>query len=195
MADYIAKNDFLGAVEQLRATSPRWRKKWFETCQIIYEKSIQWAKEYVLDPIGLTVKKIASIKDFVPRLRTNKITIADDCHFFNEDGAEKVYLIEFFDENNNSICSKIGTTTRTIQRRISEELNSDTYKNMGAVRCVVHRVYDCGKIPAEGLESHFRATYIQKYPNSFQKNDRFIKLNFDFKEADKISAKYLAGAA
>ena len=64
-----------------------------------------------------------------------------------------------FDENDNLVCSKIGTTTRKVAQRLKEELRSDTYKKMGAVRCIIHRVYDCGKIPAEGLESLFRANY------------------------------------
>ena len=98
------------------------------------------------------------------------------------------------DKNDESICSKVGTTTRTVQERIREELRSDTYKKMGAVRCIIHRVYDCGEIPAEGLESMFRATYIRKYPNSFHKNDRFIKQKFDLAEADKICKGYLCVA-
>jgi hypothetical protein len=63
---------------------------------------------------------------------------------------------------------------------------------MGAVRCVIHRIYDCGNIPAEGLESYFRAKYIRKYPESFKKNDRFINEKFDLKEADCIFSEYFA---
>ena len=107
---------------------------------------------------------------------------------------QKCYLIEFFDKEDNSLCSKVGTTKRTVQQRLREELRSDTYKKMGAIRCVVHRVYDCGEIPAEGLESEFRAKYIRKYPHSFYKNDRFIKQTFDLAEADKICKGYLCVA-
>jgi hypothetical protein len=65
---------------------------------------------------------------------------------------------------------------------------------MGCVRAIVHRVYDCGELPAEGLESYFRAKYIKKYPNSFKKNDRFINEFFDLMQADKIAEKYLQNA-
>ena len=75
--------------------------------------------------------------------------------------------------------------------QLKEELKSATYTKMGCVRAVVNRVYDCGSLPAEGLESYFRAAYIKKYPESFKKNDRFISTFFDLAEADKIAATYL----
>ena len=90
------------------------------------------------------------------------------------------------------VCSKIGTTTRTVLQRLKEELKSKTYTSIGCVRAVVNRVYDCGDVPAEGLESYFRAMYIRKYPQSFKKNDRFMKEWFDLKEADEIVLNYFA---
>ena len=86
----------------------------------------------------------------------------------------------------------MGTTTRKVLQRLKEELNSDTYKKIGCTRAVVNRVYDCGNIPAEGLESYFRAMYIRRYPQSFKKNDRFMNEWFDLKEADEIVLKYFA---
>ena len=86
----------------------------------------------------------------------------------------------------------MGTTTRTVIQRLKEELRSNTYKKIGCVRAVVNRVYDCGDIPAEGLESYFRALYIKRYPQSFKKNDRFMNEWFDLAEADKIVATYFA---
>lgn len=192
MQDYIRDDDFLGAVDRLNSTNNTWRKRWFEVCRTIYEKSMEWAKEYVLDPIECAVRRVKSLKTYVPKVRKADIQVADGCNLFNENRAQKCYLIEFFDENDHSICAKVGTTVRKVQQRIREELSSDTYKKMGAVRCVIHRVYDCGEIPAEGLESYFRAMYIRKYPQSFQKNDRFMKMTFDLSEADKIVAAYLA---
>ena len=75
---------------------------------------------------------------------------------------------------------------------MKEELRSNTYKKIGCVKAVVDRVYDCGDIPAEGLESYFRAMYIRKYPESFKKIDRFMNEWFDLKEADEIVLKYFA---
>ena len=191
---YIAQNDFEGAKERLEEANPRWKSHWFNTCEQIYNSCKEWAKMYVLDPIAKTVQKVISAQsNLFPRLRKNDISYSDKSIVqTNEDRRQKCYLIEFFDKNDESVCSKVGTTIRTIQERIREELNSKTYKNMGVVRCMIHRVYDCGNIPAEGLESEFRAKYIKKYPNSFYKNDRFINEKFDLAEADKIYAEYMA---
>lgn len=193
--NYIEQNDLEGAKEKLDTSTGRWKSHWYATCETIFNSCKEWAKMYVLDPIAKTVKKIIEGKAFFPKLRKTDISASEDCIIENnEKNVQKCYLIEFFDENDESICSKVGTTTRTVQERVREELRSNTYKKMGAVRCLIHRVYDCGKIPAEGLESMFRATYIRKYPNSFHKNDRFIKQKFDLAEADKICKGYLCVA-
>lgn len=187
MQDYVINNDLEGAISRLNTTTLRWYEKWFEVCKEIYNASKKWAKLYILDPIAKTIKKLVAL----PKTKKPGIDVAEGCSLETA-GTEKCYLIEFFDENDNSICSKVGTTTRTVLERIREELNSKTYKSMGAVRCVIHRIYDCGNIPAEGLESYFRAKYIRKYPESFKKNDRFINEKFDLKEADCIFSEYFA---
>ncbi len=190
---YVERNDFEGALERLNTTSPRWKKDWFTVCETIFKNCIEWAKHYVLNPVTKTIHKIFNVKDEKPKVRKTDIDFNADYVFPNlDDTSQKCYLIEFFNEAEESVASKVGTTIRGLVTRIREELNSKTYKNMGAVRCVVHRVYDCGEIPAEGLESRFRAEYIRKYPNSFCKNDRFIRQTFDLVEADKIAAAYLA---
>lgn len=104
---------------------------------------------------------------------------------------EICYLFEFYNADNVLICSKVGTTTRTIRQRLIEELRSKTYKDMGITNAVVNRVYECGNLPAEGLESLIRSEYIKKYPKSFKKNDRFIGEKFDFELCDKIAEDYL----
>lgn len=191
---YVENNDFEGAVERLNSTSPRWKKDWFAVCEIIYENCAEWAKFYVLIPLEKTVRKLLNVKDAMPKVRKTNVDFNVDCSTTGlEERAQKCYLIEFFNENDESVASKVGTTVRKVITRIREELNSDTYKNMGAVRCIIHRVYDCGTIPAEGLESFFRAMYIRKYPDSFCKNDRFIRQTFDLAEADRIAQQYLAG--
>lgn len=190
---YVEHNDFEGAFDRWETTSPRWKKSWYEVCEKIFNASRRWAENYVLNPINQTIHRIKDIRNaFAPKVRTNGIAISNDCpNWNNEKGIQKCYLIEFFNRNKESICSKVGTTIRSVQQRIKEELDSDTYQKMGATSCVIHRVYDCGEIPAEGLESRFRAEYIRKYPKSFSKNDRFINTQFDLVEADRICAEYL----
>ena len=190
MQDYINTNDFEGALERFEKTNKTWKNRCWETCLTIYYSCKEWAQKYTVDVVTRTFRKI---KNVVLKLKKENIVISDDCPIFdNAYSVQKCYLIEFFDENDNSVCSKVGTTIRTIQERIREELNSKTYKNMGAVRCLIHRVYDCGQYPAEGLESFFRAKYIKKFPDSFCSKDRFIKTVFDLEEADRICAEYFA---
>ena len=192
--DYIEKNDFEGAVQRLEASNKNWKDHWFETCKTIYERSAEWINLYIIDEVSKTFHKIVSlVKKVNIKLRKDNIFTTEDSIIQNNDkNTQKCYLIEFFDKDNQSICSKVGTTVRTIQERIREELNSDTYKKMGAKTCAIHRVYACGNVPAEGLESEFRAKYIRKYPDSFCKNDRFVRTQFDLAEADKIYAEYMA---
>lgn len=193
MAKCLADNDFESALERLETTTGRWISEWYEVCETIFNRCKEWAKKYFLDPIGKTIGRLVDGKSIFSKLRKDDIELSNTCFIENnENNVEKCYLIEFFDSDNNSICSKVGTTSRTVQERIREELNSETYKDMGAVKCLIHRVYNCGDYPAEGLESYFRAKYIKKYPDSFHKNDRFIKQTFDYAEADRICAEYFA---
>lgn len=123
-----------------------------------------------------------SRRNYSKAIQTNNVDLLDNAK-------EKCYLFRFYDANNNLVCSKVGTTTRKITQRLKEELRSKTYSN--CVYAVIDRVYDCGEMPAEGLESLIRAEYIRKYPNLFKKNDRFIKTLFDLEEIDKIVQNYL----
>jgi hypothetical protein len=186
---YIENDDFEGAFERFTNATKNWKNHWFDVCAQIMENCKEWAKKYILDPVAKTIE----VKIKVPRTRktydidTQNINLLDDAK-------EKCYLFRFFDADGNRLCSKVGTTQRTVLKRLKEELSSKTYIGMGAVRAVIDRVYDCGEMPAEGLESRLRAEYIQKYPGAFKKNDRFIFADFDLEECDKIAKKYLAGA-
>lgn len=191
IAWYDEHDDFEGAKMGLEKTSPRWKGKWFEVCEKIFNRLPILASHFILCPAEKAVKEITE----VPKRRTKSNTsifISNDCPSLLDEANEKCYLFEFLNQYGKSICSKVGTTTRTVKQRLTEELRSKTYVEMGAVAAIIHRVYDCGNIPAEGLESFFRAEYIKKYPASFKKNDRFINEKFDLIEADKIAEKYLA---
>lgn len=190
---YLENNDFEGAYERWKATSPCWKKRWFDVCEKIYSSSKEWVKTYVLNPVEKVINKITDVRKVVTaKIKKEGIAISEDCKTWDDSkGLEKCYLIAFFNEQMELVCSKVGTTTRSVFQRIREELNSKTYKGMGATYCVINRVYDCGNLPAEGVESMFRAKYIKKYPNSFFKNDHFISEHFDMTEADKFFAEYV----
>lgn len=192
MTWYINHNDFEGAKERFDTTTPNWKKRWFEACYQIYQSSKEWATKYILNPIEFTISKINMAPTTRKTAVAYNIQMSEECPSLLDDATQKCYLFSFFDSNDNLVCSKVGTTIRKVRQRLREELNSKTYQNMGCVRAVIQRVYDCGNTPAEGLESRIRAEYIKKYPNSFLKNDRFINTFFDLAEIDKIAAEYCA---
>lgn len=189
---YLQNNDFEGAKERFETTSKNWKGRWFEVCLQIYEKCKELAKIYFVNPINQTIIKIADVLGKRRGKYDGKIQISTEISADYDKGKEKCYLFTFYNENDEMVCSKVGTTTRKIVERLKEELKSKTYKEMGCVRAVVNRVYDCGDLPAEGLESYFRAMYIKQYPQSFKKNDRFMNTFFDLQKADEIAQAYLA---
>jgi hypothetical protein len=188
---YLDNNDFEGAKERFETTSPSWKSRWFEICMTIYNRCKELANVYFLNPINKTITKIAQVVGKRRSKYDDFIQINADLAKDYDKGKEKCYLFTFYNDKNEMVCSKIGTTTREVRKRLVEELKSKTYKEMGCVRAVINRVYDCGELPAEGLESYFRAMYIKQFPNSFKKNDRFMDTFFDLKKADEIALAYL----
>jgi len=186
---YLENNDFEGAKERLENTTGRWVKQWFAVCAEIFKRNKELCKKYVLNPIDYTIKKICNIVTKRLTKYSESIQIIEGVDLLDSK-ENKCYLFTFYDENDNMICSKIGTTTRKVLARLKEELKSSTYKEMGCTKAVINRVYDCKEFPPEGLESYFRSMYILKYPESFQKNDRFMRTFFDLAEADKIVEEY-----
>ena len=160
---------------------------------------------YAISTVKSYIRKFAHLLDYAKEIfeekkqqrkaRKSKYDeiIENNGFDITESGKEICYLFEFYDNENNLLCSKVGTTKRNVRQRLIEELRSKTYKNMGATNAVVNRVYNCGEFPAEGLESRIRSEYIRKYPKSFKKNDRFINTLFDFDFCDKIAKNYLFG--
>ena len=65
------------------------------------------------------------------------------------------------------------------------------YEKLGIVKIVVDKVWDCGNLPAEGFESWFRAWYIRRWPEKFNKNDRSFDVDFDLEEAQNIFTQYV----
>lgn len=157
------------------------RQYWFHKMLALYKanKTVQKVWEYIDSArllINRFVKKCAAaivyqVKHDYPK------------------GSQLVYLIRLLNESDKLIWSKVGTTTRAIDTRMREHLRY--YKKNGVTKVEVSRIYNCGTLPAEGLESEFRAKYMCKYPGTFQKNDRFTAIEFDLNEADEIANNYL----
>ena len=187
----IADLDYETAIWNFENTTNRWKKYWFNCLVELYEKCEEFTKKYILDPIKLTVIKI---QNSLSKSRKSKYddVIIDNGFDIRAKNGEQCYLFEFYDDNNNLICSKVGTTKRTVRQRLIEELRSKTYTSMGVTKAIINRIYNCGDLPSEGLESLIRSEYIKKYPKSFKKNDRFIGERFDFNLCDEIAENYLA---
>lgn len=102
---------------------------------------------------------------------------------------QQLYLIRLLDKDSELVYSKVGTTTRSTEARMKEHLRY--YYDNGVRSIQVTRLWNCGDMEAEGLESEFRAHYIKAYPGTFRKNDRFTGVEFDMDEADRIANGYL----
>lgn len=176
--------------EIMAAKDTRARRGWFDLMLKLYERfpAIQETWEYVENAQRL-------VKRFVKRV-VNKVKTALNVNISYRakadypEGSQLVYLIRLLDRDGGLVWSKVGTTTRTMKKRMAEHLRY--YKKYGVASIEVTRVYDCGEIPAEGLESEFRSKYMRKYPEAFRKNDRFTGVEFDLAEADSIVQNYLA---
>lgn len=154
-----------------------------------YEYLLEWAKEIFSNIKERFVAYCSKRKTVFD----NRIFVAENIDLL-DNVKEKCYLISFYDKDNNLVCSKVGTTTREVIKRIKEELRSKTYTSRGCETVKINRVYDCKEVPAEGLESYFRALYIRDYPTKFNKNDRFFDVEFDLEQADKFVAEYYKSA-
>lgn len=174
--EYIATNDFEGAKERYEnAPTKQSAGHWWKVCVEIFSKCAEWKRQYILD-----------LKKRIIR----KCEIIFNCPRYINDNREKCYLIRCF-SNDNFIFSKVGTTTRKIGLRMREHIKA--YTNHNITKIIVDRVYNMGDIPAEGLESLFRARYITQAPQAFKKNDRFFGVTFNLAQADEIARGYIGG--
>ena len=192
----IAENDFMSALENLEHANKRWANYWFNCCLKIMEQDPHWKAQFTPDEEycefhPVTAHGKTAQTDFCPVWFYNGKEILTNGRVDLLDNAEqKCYLFRFFDADGKLVCSKVGTTTKPILIRIKSELRE--YEKLDVVTCVIDRIYDCGQIPAEGMESYFRAEYIRRHPEAFRKNDRFFNVAFDLADADRICSAYLS---
>lgn len=187
----IASNDFLTALEALHKTTPHWANHWFQGCLQIMENEPNWKARYIPDYDYLDFFAVTSDRPEFQQVwyHAGKEILSNGILDLLDEAEQKCYLFRFFNSENQLVCSKVGTTTKPILIRIKDELRD--YAKLGICTCVIDRIYDCGELPAEGMESYFRAEYIRKHPQAFKKNDRFFSVAFDLEEADRICRTYL----
>lgn len=174
----------------LTAPNTACRRDWFDIMKQFYNEYpiVREVWEYV-ENVRLLAKRF--VKRVAGKIKTAlNVNIDYRAKADYPEGSQLVYLIRLLDRDGSLVWSKVGTTTRTMKKRMAEHLRY--YKKYGVASIEVTRVYDCGEIPAEGLESEFRSKYMRKYPGAFRKNDRFTGVEFDLAEADSIVQNYLA---
>lgn len=187
----VASNDFMSALENLENTTSRWMNYWFECCLAIMENDPRWKAQYTADDEYCAFHPVNEkvLKDLLSVWYYNgKEIFTNGMIDLLDEAEQKCYLFRFFNSLGELVCSKVGTTTKPILIRIKSELRD--YAKLDICTCVIDRVYDCGEIPAEGMESEFRGKFIRKYPSHFHKNDRFFDVAFDLEDADRIFAEY-----
>lgn len=106
-------------------------------------------------------------------------------------GAEMLYLFKFFTENlKEPLFSKIGTTTRSVDKRLREEIAYYIKHDLPITSVDVCKIVDCGEMPAECYESLMRGILMKKYPNTWHKNDRFFGVDVPTDEFMKLFEKF-----
>ena len=180
MDSYIYNDDFEGAIERYEQTSLRWKSNWWNVIVTIYNKVPRYKRKYTLNFKEKTVVKLPK----------EKIDIFFGTKNNFPKGTKICYLFKFYDTYGNIIFSKIGTTERTVDKRISEEIKSYS-KNYDIASATIESMIDCGTLEPEGAESICRAEFIKKYEGKYLKNDRFLGVDISVEDFYKIVYNYL----
>lgn len=174
----ILDNDFEAALERFENTSKNRKNYWWDCLEQIFNNVKSLSRKYILDPVTKTVKKII------------ECSIIWKCKFTNQLG-EKVYLFKFFNEKNEIVFTKIGTTAREVEKRLKEEIRAYR-KKFDIAYAEIDNVIDCGNINAEGPESFCRAIFMKDYKGAYLKNDRFLKVNIPVERFNELVTSYLS---
>lgn len=105
-------------------------------------------------------------------------------------GTKLCYLFKFYDGNGDLLFSKVGTTERTIKKRISEEINYYNNHGIDVWGATIESVFDTGDLEPEGAQDYVKSYYIKKYRNTYIKNDRF-RCDLDVNEFNELISNYL----
>lgn len=172
MESYITDNDLEGAYERYKSTSKRWEKSWWATIETIYNNCKEWAKQYILNPIEKTLKKI----------KNSRISIDSNIQYLcNAEGCG-AYIVQHYTSSGISQWIKCGKANN-VKSRLKEHFSEKPYKD--TVRGVCLAFYPClNSEHAEASESVIRRYFIEK-GYALQRQDRFPTLT-DISEEDYI---------
>ncbi len=107
-------------------------------------------------------------------------------------GQQSVYLFKFYTKNRElPVFSKIGTTAKSINERLRQEIGE--YRRKFDIRSVdVCKIIDCGEMPAESYESYLRALLMKDYPGTWKRNDRFFGVDVDTERFEELCGIFCA---
>lgn len=107
--------------------------------------------------------------------------------------AQQAYLFKFYGDNAETpIFSKIGTTTKSAEHRLRQEIGEYCKKGFMIVRVDICAIIQCGERPAEGHESYLRSLLMNEYPNTWRKNDRFFDVDVSTEHFMAICEEYFS---
>lgn len=170
--------------------------------QVVYLSAhLKMAKKKVAEITGYAISTVKTYtRKFIDLLNAAKeyfekpiaLVIQILCGDLGKAKNEKCYLFKFYDNSDNLLFSKVGTTTRAVKTRLKEEIKAYRKSGFDIGKAEICKVIDCGDIPAEGAESFCRAVFIKQFPHTFKKNDRFMNVDIPTAEFTKIVKGYLA---
>ena len=175
MSDYKIVGDFEGAKERYESTSRRWKSAWWDVICDIWDNFVQWQEKYDLDRVAMAIiKKVVkkAVKKIAKRARKTRDDIIEKVPVVFAKGTKLCYLFKFYDSNNEVVYTKVGTTERTINERLTEELR-DYRKTKDIKYATVESVFDTGELFPEGVQDYIKGMWMRKYNKYYVRNDRF----------------------
>jgi hypothetical protein len=106
-------------------------------------------------------------------------------------GAEQIYLFKFYANETNPLFCKIGTTTKTCNTRIRQEIGYYLDHGLAIESVEICKIVQCGNKKAEFVESYLRAILPTVYPNTWRKNDRFFGCDISTEQFTQFCEMYL----
>lgn len=137
--------------------SGRWKSKWWDIVEEIWNSSTEWAKTYIFDPVRKFVRKISELcNKFCSRMAGNY-----------------VYWIELINSKGELVFSKIGEAEK-LYTRWNQILAENYCKKNDIINYYYRGSWECGQVHRKGLESYLRAMCIKEYgAEHYVPTDRF----------------------
>ena len=102
---------------------------------------------------------------------------------------EQVYLFKFYNPQGEIVFSKIGTSGKSVIKRLRDEIGE--YSKKFSLDFVdVCKIYPCGEMPAESYESMLRALLIKQFPGTWKRNDRFFGVDIPTERFEEICENF-----